>query len=149
MKLTKPVQRLLVGFGVACYVAVAVWVGDKGWRSWTRADTVGCVYALEAACLSELDAENPQILAAFPPHADGRRFLEPEEYDRVIAELDKTHNLDPPRRWTRPDPLVDPWGSRFEIGYCTDAAARYDLSVVSRGPDGVLGTKDDVSRQNH
>jgi hypothetical protein len=104
--------------------------------------TIGSVKAINAAFSSELNKKNTNLMEI--PSAIGERwqFLTPEQYDRVIIELNKSYSLDPPP--AAGQPLLDLWGNRFEIAYRRLSNEGYDVIVVSKGPDGIYGTKDDI-----
>lgn len=108
----------------------------------------GTVSAVSAALLSELRNGNIVLEEIFQTSNQEWRFLAPSEYDRVITELHKSHNLDAPRGWQPSMPLLDLWGNRYEIGYRRLGDQVYEATVVSKGRDGILGTKDDLSRSN-
>lgn len=109
-----------------------------------RAQTIGTVQAVHAAFLAEFKRGNPNSEKIFTSIDQQWQFLPPKLYDRVIIELAKLHNLDPPKNWRLPAPLFDFWGNRFEIGYRRLSGESYDFIVVSKWPDGIYGTKDDV-----
>lgn len=65
------------------------------------------------------------------------RFLTQSEYDELVKEI-ISYNLDCQKEY----PLCDLWGNRFEIKY-QDIENR-DFQIISKGSDGILGTKDDI-----
>ncbi len=106
----------------------------------------GTVSAVSAALISELRNGNAVLEESFQTSNQEWRFLGSSEYDRVISELHKSHNLDAPRGWEPSMRLLDLWGNQYEIGYRGLGGQVYEAIVVSKGPDGILHTKDDVSR---
>lgn len=131
---------LLVAF--ACF-AIMFLVFKRCLQEGKRAMMIGTVKAVHAALASELDKGNI-ILKEALSLADRRwRFLSAEQHDRLITELGKSHNLDPPADWDSP-PYLDFWGNRLEIGYRELRNEICDFIVISKGPDGTYGTNDDV-----
>ena len=100
--------------------------------------------AINAAIFSEFDKGNTILKEVFSSADEQWRFFTAEQYDRVITELAKYHNLDPAPDWDPQSPLLDPWGNRFEVAYCKLPGEVYDFIVVSKGPDRVYGTEDDL-----
>ena len=109
-----------------------------------RCITSGTIHAVSAAFYSELIEQNPNLKHIISSADTQWQFLSDEEYDKVITEISKSHNLDPPKNWKPPGPLLDLWGNRFEIAYRRLPNGGIDTIVVSKGPDGVYGSKDDL-----
>lgn len=103
----------------------------------------GTVAATNAALYTELDKKNTNLKDIFSSADQQWRFLTIDEYDRVIIELAKSHNLDPSPKDSS-QPLLDYWGNRFEITYRQLPNQDFDSIVVSKGPDKIYGTKDDI-----
>jgi len=91
--------------------------------------------------MSELKEGNPNLEEIFSSADEEWRFLTLSEYDKTIMVLDNTAHGGLEARKERP--LLDPWGNRFVIGYRKSASEMYESVVLSNGPDGVCGTKDD------
>ena len=123
-------------------MAIVFLVGKKCLREVKRTSTIGTVSAIHAALPSELEKGNLNLKEIFSSADQQWRFLTADEYDRVIIELAKSHNLDPSPKHPS-QPLLDFWGNRFEIGYRIHGRV-YNFIVVSKGPNGIYGTKDDV-----
>jgi hypothetical protein len=131
---------LLVAF--ICF-ALMFYVFKKCLKDSKRALTYGTVSAVNAALVSELETENATLKEIFSSADHYWRFLTVEEYDRVITELAKSHNLDPSPKPSQP--LIDHWENRLEIYYRKLPNQAYETIVVSKGPDGVYRTADDVA----
>jgi hypothetical protein len=128
---------------ILCLVIVVVYAVNVACvQSSKRAYTYGSVKAIYAALLTEFDKKNTTLIEILSSADEQWRFLTPEEYDKVIFELAKSHNLDPSP--ASGQPLLDLWGNRFEIAYRKLPNQAYDVIVVSKGPDGIYGTKDDI-----
>ncbi len=109
-----------------------------------RASSSGTTAATNAALYAELDKKNTNLKDIFSSADQQWRFLTADEYDRVIIELARSHNLDPSPKDSS-HPLLDYWGNRFEIAYRKLPNQGHDSIVVSKGPDRVYGTKDDIT----
>ena len=60
-------------------------------------------------------------------------------------------NLSAPQKWTgpylqNPSPPRDPWGKVY--GYLVLNRAKGEFQICSHGPDGVLGTQDDIATES-
>jgi hypothetical protein len=108
-----------------------------------RAHTYGTVSAVNAALLTELDENNTKVGTLFASSDGQWQFLTAKQYDSLISELAKTHNLDPSPKVS--ETLTDLWGNRLLICYRKLPSGSYDTIVVSKGPDGIYGTTDDVA----
>ena len=120
----------------------------KGIEAGKRASTGGTVKALNAALSSEVRKVDNSLKDIFYPTDQKYRFLASQEYDKVINKLSKSYNLDASKDWHIGDPLVDIWGNRFEIGYQFLPNQTNEIIVISKGPDGILNSKDDISSIN-
>ena len=98
--------------------------------------TTGSVRAISSAIHSELEKNNNILKKIFSPTMTPR-FLTQSEYDELVKEI-ISYNLDCQKEY----PLCDLWGNRFEIKY-QDIENR-DFQIISKGSDGILGTKDDI-----
>jgi len=140
----KRINLLWLLVAISCLVIVvavyAVLVACSQSSKW--AYTIGSVKAINAAFLSELNKKDTNLKEILSPVDEQWRFLTPEQYDRVIIELNKSYSLDPPP--ASGQPLLDLWGNRFDIAYRKLPNQDYDVIVVSKGSDGIYGTKDDI-----
>jgi len=105
--------------------------------------------SINAAIAPELSKHNSNIEKFFSAATSNWQVLPYEDYDKIIAEVTRSHSLYISKGWNASKPLLDRWGNRFEIKYHKLADGRYDIIVISKGPDGILGTKDDISREDY
>lgn len=131
---------VLLGVFICCF-GVMFLMFKKVKKEIIRDSTIGTVSAVDAALSSELKNGNPNLEEVFSAADEQWRSITVTEYDKTIRELDdKSYNLDAgPSR-----PLLDLWGNRLVIVYRKLPNSFYDSLVVSRGPDGIYGTRDDV-----
>jgi hypothetical protein len=111
-------------------------------KSAMHADTKSTMMAINAALVTDIDKNNTKVKEIFVSGGEEWQFLDPKDYDIVIQELAKSHNLDPSPKAS--DRLVDRWGNRFEIAYQKTKNGIYDFFVISKGPDRIYGTDDDI-----
>jgi len=123
--------------------ALIFYVFKKFLEESKRAHTHGTVSAVNAALISELETEKTTLKEIFSSADHHWRFLTIDEYDRVIAELAKSYNLDPSPKPSQP--LIDLWENRLDICYRKLPDQVYETIVISKGPDGVYRTADDVA----
>lgn len=132
---------LLVVLGVSICLGVIFLVLKKCEKEGMRAHTIGTVLAINAALLSELEKGNSGLKEIFCSADEQWWSIAVPEYDKAITELDdKSYDLDDGSA----RPLLDLWGSRLVIVYRKLPSGFYDFLVVSKGPDGIYGTEDDV-----
>jgi hypothetical protein len=106
--------------------------------------TLSGVCSIAAALLSEAHNGKIDYGFYFQPADSNWRLLPDEKYDRLMKELSVSYNLDSPKSSREKDALlVDGWGNRYNIAYRQFSDLSYDFVVISKGPDGVYGTKDD------
>ena len=132
---------------VLCGV-VLLWAVFKCYEESKRALTIGTVSALYSAIICEIDKSSLPVLSVFY----GNNTTEPQtlnskKYDRLInILLQKNYNLDAPKYWDRSKPLCDVWGNRFIILYESNEAEKIKITVLSKGTDGLINTKDDIKQ---
>lgn len=129
---------VLVCFAVTFQVSKKCLVASK------RSLTFGTAAAINAALFTELDRDNATLKEILSYGGEEWRFVNDDQYDKIVIELAKWHNLDAPKNWDSSGPFLDIWGNRFEIGYRKLPSNGYDFIIVSKGPDGIYGTNDDV-----
>jgi hypothetical protein len=134
-------RLLILLLGIFCLVAAAL-VYVKCLESSRRSHVWSSTVAINAALVEELERGNPKLEEILSSASEQWEFLAAEQYDRVITELAKSHNLDPSPKSS--EPLIDRWGNRFEICYRKLPSQVYDFVVVSKGRDGIYGTEDDL-----
>lgn len=134
---------VLLLLGVLICMAIGYLVFAKCSMEAKRAHTYGTVSAVNAALLTELDADNTEVTKLFASSDEQWHFLEAGQYDSLISEIAKTHNLDPSPKPL--EPLTDLWGNRLLICYRKLPSGSSDTVVVSKGPDGIYGTTDDIA----
>ncbi len=134
---------VLLLLGVLICLSIGYLVFAKCLIEGKRAQAYGTVSAVNAALLTELDEDNTKVIKFFASGDGQWQFLTPGQYDSLIGELAKTHNLDPSPKLL--EALTDLWGNRLLICYRKLPSGSYDTIVVSKGPDGAYGTKDDVA----
>ena len=118
--------------------------------SWQRARnahkealTIGTVSALSAALHEEMQkGDIYPLLEINDSFAEWRQITE-SQYDKLILKLSTDYYLDPPKRWKKNMPLLDLWGKRFIILIKYEDSI-LESKVISKGPDGLLGTSDDI-----
>jgi len=135
---------LLFLLAASAFLLIAFFAFKKALQNAKLAQILSNIKAVNAALISELDKGNANLEKVFSDRDRQWQFLTPNEYDRVIVELAKSHNLDPATNWNPSLTLLDPWGNRFEIGYRELTGSICDTIVVSKGPDGVYGNEDDL-----
>jgi len=144
---TKKILLVVLLIILICFVIFAMYQLIQESR---RATIFGTVSAIGAVLSSELNKGNTVIEEMFHPISQEWRFVTAEEYDKIITELAKTNNLDIPEGWNLGSPLLDFWGNRLMIGYRKlPDKEHYDFIVISKGPDEIFQTKDDVSRDQY
>ena len=105
----------------------------------------GMLHATDAAFNDEINRKNSKINEILLNLNEQKwNFVNPHEYDKVVIELAKSHNLDPPNNWNPLQSLLDPWGNRLEIAYRMLENGSYETIVISNGPDAIYGTEDDL-----
>ncbi len=149
-KMNKTKKRCILGvlLTTLAFLLIAFFVFKKTWQNSRRVYIRSNAKAINAAIFSEFDKGNTILKEAFSSADKQWQFLAAEQYDRVITEVARYHNLDPASDWDHQSPLLDPWGNRFEVAYRQLDNEIYGFIVVSKGPDGIYGTKDDISSRN-
>jgi hypothetical protein len=137
--------RLVIALVICGVIAAAVPMTIRAFHDARDCATLGSCMSISAALSSEIRDDNPHVVFFFANATEERQFLTPEQCDELMEELAKEHDLDAPRGWEPSEPLVDLWGNRIEVGYRLLPDGRCGLTVLSRGRDGVLGTKHDVA----
>lgn len=111
--------------------------------------TFSGVSSIYAALVSETQEGKLDFDFYFQPADSNWRLLPDEKYDRLMKELSASYNLDSPRSSREKDALlVDGWGNRYNIAYRQLSDFSYVFVVISKGPDGIYGTKDDIVEGN-
>jgi hypothetical protein len=84
--------------------------------------------------------QNGNTKKFFTQNTEEWTALTDNQYDELITELVKKYEIG---NWEgKPSQIYfDPWGHRFTICYRNMG---YDLRIVSKGVDGIYGTKDDL-----
>jgi hypothetical protein len=103
------------------------------------------ISSITAAIITENRNKNSTLKDIFSSSTKEEQFLNSEEYDRVIFEIDRLHKLDIPKNQRSQFRLVDFWGNRYMIAYRELPNQELDVVVVSKGRDGIYGTADDIS----
>ena len=142
--MNKKRRNLLIIFVVLICLGITfliVWISRTLLDASKRCQTMSPAASINARLMSELEKGNSHLEEIFSSADEEWRFLSVSDYDKTIMVLDNTrYGLDARRE----RPLLDPWGNRLVIGYRKSAGGTYESVVVSNGPDGVCGTKDDL-----
>ena len=142
--MNKKQQNLLIIFVVLICLGIIfliVWISKFLTEQIKSFPTMCAATSIGAHLISELKEGNSHLEEIFSSADEEWRFLTLSEYDKTIMVLDNTAHDGLEARKERP--LLDPWGNRFVIGYRKSTSEKYELVVVSNGPDGVCGTTDD------
>jgi hypothetical protein len=102
-----------------------------------------------AAIAAALDSEmgNTKIQEIVGNPNGGQQLLTQSQYDQVIDYLAPKHTLDAAKGWEAGNPLLDPWGKRFQITIRKSPDGKgYYAEVFSMGPDEKPNTGDDIGR---
>ncbi|MBU4247934.1 MAG: hypothetical protein KKG09_09315 [Verrucomicrobia bacterium] len=141
----KPILMFI--FVIIVFLLVFVFfAGRKTMQANKRTHVYSTVLALNAAIATEIEKGNPDVVTLFSLVTQQQRSLGSAEYDRLITILAKTHNFDAPKNKDPSMPLLDFWGNRYVLIVTKSSLGKYYVQVVSIGPDGIIGTTDDVSR---
>ncbi|MHC4396344.1 MAG: hypothetical protein ACYS1A_11885 [Planctomycetota bacterium] len=143
-KIKRKYSFILLLVGLICFVTIGYVVKNTLQAMNNKATTVGTITAIYSALNSELNKRGPILVQILTSSDQEWKFLSDQQYDRVIIEIDSLYNIDPPKGWNSSQPLLDPWGNRYEIAYRQLPNQNYDYIVVSKGPDKIYGTKDDM-----
>ena len=126
---------------IICAIGMFV-LSRKGLQEGKRAFTASSISALDQAFYLELSKGNYKLAGVTSNAGPQWHFLTVKQYDNIIIDLDESYNFD--AKPSLSQPLVDFWGNRFEIAYRKLPGSGCDSIVVSKGPDGVYGTRDDI-----
>lgn len=138
---------LMFIFVIVVFLVVLAFFQVRGAiQSNKQANVYSTVLALNAAIATEIEKGNPDVVTFFSLATQQQRSLGSAEYDHLITILAKTHNLYAPKNKNPSTPLLDYWGNRYVLMVTKSPSGKYDVQVKSMGPDGILGTTDDVSR---
>jgi hypothetical protein len=102
--------------------------------------------SISAALREGIYKENPVIIEVLQDANNVWKSLNDEQYDKVICEIQKFHDIDFSGVGKFDKILFDPWGNRLVICYIK-LNNKYDIMIVSKGPDRKYGTKDDITSQ--
>ena len=135
---TKKYWILALGLLVVLIISVVIKKYDEESK---QSQTSGTAAAINAALTSVATEANSNLTQVLGLATKQWQFLAVQEYDEAIRELDdKGYNLDA----SASRPLLDFWGNRLVIGFHKLPAGFYDFIVVSKGPDKIYGTGDDI-----
>ena len=134
----------LLSILILSVVVIAYQVKNKLTQSSLHAHISSNISAIAAAFHSEGDNEDSILRDILTSEAEGWQFVTDEEYNQIIIELAKSYDLDFWTVWNPSQTLVDPWGNRFEIAYQKSGDRFYNGIVISKGPDGIYDTDDDI-----
>ena len=138
MKPKTQIQIGLLALFIAFIVSVVI-VFKKCAKEAKRSSTSGTVAAINVALTAHVIDSN--LTQVWVSATEQWQFLTDQQYDEAICKLDdREYNLDA----SASRPLLDFWGNRLVIGYRKSSDRFYDFVVVSKGPDRIYGTVDDV-----
>jgi hypothetical protein len=126
---------VLIGCGVATYI--------KCRENFEKNRVNSTMESMAAVIYTQLNDGNKKIEVLFSRDVKGWSSLTDDQYDKLITEITKSSAIE---YWTVgkfPEILLDPWGNRFVVCY-KKANQDHEILIVSKGPDGIYGTKDDL-----
>ncbi len=126
---------------VACFAIVVVLVVVAGRSITVRSQALSTAANLhdEVAFRKALQRLGIQLTPDW-------RLLPDDEYKRLIHDMAARKVLDVGLGEVKGgDFLVDPWGQKYEIAIRLNATGGLDVAVLSKGPDALAGTPDDIA----
>jgi hypothetical protein len=95
---------------------------------------------------SEIYKGNPNIERFFSQIGREWKALSDENCDALLTELVKRKEIEDCNGALANKSFLDPWGHRFVVCFRRNINF-FEFIIVSRGPDGIYGTKDDITDQ--
>ncbi len=145
----KPKTKIISIIAIVSFLAMAyaVYLIDKNILDPNRKiiQLSSTLCSIAAGIEHEIKDENPIILEMMPDTNNVWKKLGDEQFDRAILEILKHKEIE---YWDNsgkiPTVFKDPWGNRLVICYYK-SNQKFNFVVISKGPDGIYGTKDDIS----
>jgi hypothetical protein len=133
-------KKLIVGCIVLIVAGVVVF--HLAWEKEGQVSTVSCISSISQLLL---DPKAPQVGTPTQLKA-GWNVLEDAQAQRLMAEIWEYCDCGGPSwRWQRTRPGFDHWGHPLRVAVRQEANGKLSYLVWSAGPDGVSGTKDDIT----
>ncbi len=131
---------ILIACAFIAYCTVAIF---KTIQSSQKGHTWSAIVSLEARLLSHTQDSNSESQQYFQNAGKQWQFLSDDEYDKITAILEQDgFRIDAGHPNGYP---VDTWGNRLVISFRRLSDGQLDFNIVSKGPDGIHDTKDDIT----
>ena len=105
--------------------------------------TLSAIVSLHARIMAHAQDYNPEFLQHFQNGGKQWQFLSDDEYDKITAILEQDgFRIDAGHPNGYP---VDTWDNRLVISFRRLSDGQLDFNIVSKGPDGIHDTKDDIT----
>jgi hypothetical protein len=113
-----------------------------------RSSLYGTVSAIHAALTEESSKPENLLDGLLISESEEWILLSNTESNSLLNTLNKSYNLDLLSSTTGLEIISDSWGQSFMIWYKKTTNSTLIFTVISKGPDGIYATKDDIVSGN-